>query len=102
MSEKIRDEFEAWFYGESGLKCKFDSHGDAYVTEPSRTTGDTIVNSSCCIAWQAWQASRAALVVELPDSLEHTSAWYDYASDAFEETIESVKCALDEADINYK
>lgn len=65
--EKMREEFEKWFYDNAGLKCKFDSYDNAYVTASSKTTGDTIVNTSCCIAWQSWKASRAALCVELPE-----------------------------------
>ena len=40
---KMREEFEAW-----------------YENEPDRTT------ATKCAMWKAWQASRAALVVELP------------------------------------
>ena len=59
MSEKIRREFEEWFY-EYSLPCegdwfKMDSCGD--YDYPS--THD---------AWMGWQASRAALVVELPSN----------------------------------
>ena len=53
-------------------------------------------------AWMAWQASRSALVVELPTSLRHSECGYDYASEAFEETIDVVKLSLDSAGVNYK
>lgn len=61
MSEKMREDFEEWFY-EYSLPCegdwfRMDSRGDY----DSPSTHD---------AWMAWQASRAALVVELP-SLEN-------------------------------
>jgi len=93
MSEKIRREFEEWFY-EYSLPCegdwfKRDSCGD--YDYPS--THD---------AWMGWQASRAALVVELPTSLRHSECGYDYASEAFEETIDVVKLSLDSAGVNYK
>lgn len=41
--DKMREEFEAWFFGESGLSVNCEN-----------------------TSWQAWQASREALVVELP------------------------------------
>ncbi|MEG1651953.1 MAG: hypothetical protein RR390_00495 [Hafnia sp.] len=56
----MREEFEKWFYDNTGLECEFDSHGSAFVTASPKTTGDTIANTSCNIAWGSWQASRAA------------------------------------------
>jgi len=80
MSEKIRREFEEWFY-EYSLPCegdwfKRDSCGD--YDYPS--THD---------AWMGWQASRAALVVELPEKAALMSA-------------SSVYAALDDAGVSYK
>lgn len=85
MSEKMREDFEEWFY-EYSLPCegdwfKMDSGGD--YDYPS--THD---------AWLAWQASRAALVVELPGA-----AW---CSLAYHEAINDVKEALDDAGVSYK
>ncbi|MGL5397964.1 MAG: hypothetical protein ACRDBQ_22240 [Shewanella sp.] len=70
--EKMREEFERWFYDNAGLKCKFDSYDNAYVTASSKTTGDTIVNTSCCIAWQSWKASRAALNIFIPPGIRES------------------------------
>ena len=80
MSEKIRREFEEWFY-EYSLPCegdwfKRDSCGD--YDYPS--THD---------AWMGWQASRAAMVVELPEKAALMSA-------------SSVYAALDDAGVGYK
>ena len=85
MSEKIRREFEEWFY-EYSLPCegdwfKRDSCGD--YDYPS--THD---------AWMGWQASRAALVVELPGAI--------WCSLAYHEAINDVKEALDDAGVCYK
>ena len=85
MSEKIRREFEEWFY-EYSLPCegdwfKMDSCGD--YDYPS--THD---------AWMGWQASRAALVVELPGAI--------WCSLAYHEAINDVKEALDDAGVGYK
>jgi hypothetical protein len=94
MSEKMMDEFEMVFPMPNHVtRC-----GKGYVA----TEYGAWQANDYCQKWIGWQASRAALVVELPDSLEHTSAWYDYASEAFDETIESVKAALDAAGISYK
>ena len=65
MSEKMRDEFNEW-YGKSWA--------------PYSAADDL---------WQAWQASRAALVVELPEKAALMSA-------------SSVYAALDDAGVAYK
>ena len=63
MCEKMREEFDAWT-----IKYGFDD-------------GEHM--------WQAWQASRAALVVELPEKAALMSA-------------SSVYAALDGAGVGYK
>lgn len=63
MSEKIREEFDAWT-----MQYGFDD-------------GEHM--------WQAWQASRAALVVELPEKAALMRA-------------SSVHAALDDAGVGYK
>ena len=70
MSEKMREEFNEW-YGKSWV--------------PYSTRDDM---------WQAWQASRAALVVELPGAI--------WCSLAYHEAINDVKEALDDAGVGYK
>ena len=79
MSEKMREDFEEWF-SEYSLPCdgdwfKVDSCGD--YDYPS--THD---------AWMGWQASRAALVVDLPEKAALMSA-------------SSVYAALDDAGVVY-
>ena len=87
MSEKIRREFEEWFY-EYSLPCegdwfKMDSCGD--YDYPS--THD---------AWMGWQASRAALVVELP------AQWSNECYDDEVMFSGQVIDALDLARVSYK
>ena len=53
MSEEIREAFELWAQHELGYCAGVKADGTYYVTK---------INDM----WQAWQASRAALVVELP------------------------------------
>ena len=59
MSEKMRDGFESWCLA------------NGYTLRPAETNCGIIIDGdyghpTVQIAWQAWQASRAALVVELP------------------------------------
>lgn len=68
MSEKMRAEFDEW-----AMEYGFDD--DEHM-------------------WEAWQASRAALVVELPGAI-----WCPLA---YHEAINDVKEALDDAGVSYK
>ena len=81
MSEKIRDEFELWARCEHGYCAGAKADGTYYVTK---------INDM----WSAWQASRAALVVELPGAI--------WCSLAYHEAINDVKEALDDAGVGYK
>lgn len=59
MSEKMRDGFESWCLA------------NGYTLRPAETNCGIIIEGdyghpTVQIAWQAWQASRAALVVGLP------------------------------------
>ena len=55
--EKMREEFEAWA-GQYGYSLERDSEAGGYYAD------------SADLAWSAWQASRATLVVELPQPFE--------------------------------
>lgn len=85
MSEKMREDFEEWFY-EYSLPCK----GDWFKRD---SCGD-YDSPSTYYAWMGWQASRAALVVELPDSTG--------CGPAYHEAICDVTCSLDDAGVTYK
>ena len=83
MSEKMREEFESW-----AISCHMCTYLDGVEYRHQSTEW----------AWMAWQASRAALVVELPQKpyCAQGMAYPDY-SDALNdcrEAIESVgvKC----------
>lgn len=59
MSEKMRDGFESWCLAKG------------YTPRPAETNCGIIIEGdyghlTVQIAWQAWQASRAAMVTELP------------------------------------
>ena len=74
MSEKVREEFEVW-----ATSCEMCTYLDGVEYRHQSTEW----------AWKAWQASRAALVVELPEKAALMSA-------------SSVYHALDEAGVSYK
>ena len=80
MSEKMMDEFKGWAY-KSGYDI--DDAQESADDEKFFVCYDT---EAC---WQAWQASRAALVVELPEKAALMSS-------------SSVYSALDEAGVGYK
>ena len=87
MSEKMRDGFESWCLA------------NGYTLRPAETNCVIIIDGdyghpTVQIAWQAWQASRAALVVELPGAI--------WCSLAYHEAINDVKKALDDAGVSYK
>lgn len=74
MSEKMRAEFE--------LFC--DSIGYHYIRD-----GDDYLGSYGKTMWIAWKASRAALVVELPDE---GAVWWH----------QDIREELDDAGVSYK
>lgn len=83
MSEKIRDEFEAWLIANTG----FDTQRTAFAM--TKQEDQQYMCHRTNLAWLAWQASRAAMVVELPEKAALMSA-------------SSVYAALDDAGVSYK
>ncbi|EIU4992724.1 hypothetical protein MMK62_003541 [Pseudomonas aeruginosa] len=77
----IREEFEAWHHAEFG-----------YVIAEE---DDPAQDGQCAERWKVWQASRAALRVELPEhrigalsvdgQLRYVDGWNDYRERAKEE-----------------
>ena len=74
MSEKIREAFELW-----AISCHMCTYLDGVEYRHQSTEW----------AWMAWQASRAALVVELPEKAALMSA-------------SSVYAALDDVGVSYR
>ena len=53
------------------------------------------------LMWQAWQASRAALVVKLPKP--EFRGWVSHETiEGYKAAIDEVKYALDDAEVNYE
>ena len=89
MNDKMREEFEAWYEGhcaplESDWFKRDSDFPDDYDYFPAQE------------AWYGWQASRAALCVELPRQT------YDHDLDCDTMIAHHVGKALDSAGIRYK
>lgn len=91
MSEKIREEFHKWCDSQGFASDRYEmcDLGEKY----KHLCGEYVIPDSR-IMWQAWQAPRAALVVELPDSTGCGPAYY--------EAICDVICSLDDAGVSHK
>ena len=76
--DKMREEFEAWFHDEYCHGCGKANYGSVVTVA----------------AWKAWQASRAAQCVELPDSERSV----DCGNVLYRSDVEE---ALDAAGIRY-
>ena len=85
MMDKCREEFESWAHkcnavGKLKIDLSMTVNRNFYFCEITE------------LMWQSWQASRAAIKVELPDSM------YDVANDA----LDLVRERLDELGINHE
>ena len=92
MTDKMREEFEAWYEGhcaplESDWFKRDSDFPDDYDYFPAQE------------AWAGWKASRAALCVELPSRISDDSdKWavgYDFG-------VNMAADALDSAGVRYK
>lgn len=87
----MREEFEAWHHAEFGYVI-------AVEDDPQQ-------DGQCAKRWKAWQASRAALRVELPerrDPLNWTGDDENPRSAGFNDCLERVTEALQQAGIEVK
>ncbi|MDP5713936.1 hypothetical protein P3832_11850 [Pseudomonas aeruginosa] len=94
MEQAMREEFEAWHHAEFGY-C---------VPEEE----DPLAIGECAKRWRIWQASRAALRVELPSEKEESNANYRFSeyshsrAQGFNDCLELVREALQQAGIEVK
>lgn len=90
----MREEFEAWHHAEFGY-C---------VPEEE----DPLAIGECVKRWRIWQASRAALRVELPSEKEESNVNYRFSeyshsrAQGFNDCLELVREALQQAGIEVK
>lgn len=90
--DKMREEFEAWHVEQ----CKADGMDWYDLSSELDRDGDGYVYTGAKYAWRGWQASRAALCVELP--IQYQAPLVDEpAMDADE-----VRWALEESGVSYK
>lgn len=96
MSEKIRDEFEAWYWA----KLHGDRNASLRRAVFSKTSDGSYRGLKCDTAWCAWQASRAALVVELPP--EREERFIDSYQEGWNDAIDSCRARLESAGATCK
>ena len=85
MSEKIRDEFELW-----AISCHMCTYLDGVEYRHQSTEW----------AWKAWQASRAALVVELPP--EQEERFIDSYQEGWNDAIDSCRVRVESVGVTCK
>lgn len=91
----MREEFEAWV---SGRKV-CTRYGAKLKTNPDGMYSDYRINDR----WLAWQASRAALRVELPEKMEPTRNIYgNLIIGSYNAVLDAVKETLQQAGIEVK
>ncbi|MFU2829894.1 hypothetical protein ACM7OB_30100 [Pseudomonas aeruginosa] len=88
MEQAMREEFEAWHHAEFGY-C---------VPEEE----DPLAIGECVKRWRIWQASRAALRVELPAKRSYSMYATKHECHAFNDAIEKANEALQQAGIEVK
>ncbi|RQB97291.1 hypothetical protein IPC404_29245 [Pseudomonas aeruginosa] len=93
----MREEFEAWFVRNYAAQIKDGHHGftlDRYEHPPHQYIHDTPHHD-----WRIWQASRAALRVELPAKRSYSMYATKHECHAFNDAIEKANEALQQAGI---
>lgn len=85
MSEKMREEFESW-----AISCHMCTYLDGVEYRHKSTEW----------AWMAWQASRAALVVELPDEKE--GRYLDSYQEGWNDAISSCEQRIEDCGVSYR
>lgn len=94
MEQAMRDKFEAWVTAAMGGYADLRKSND-----PNFAYDDAGVD----FAYQAWQASRAALRVELPEKMEPTRNIYgNLIIGSYNAVLDAVKEALQQAGIEVK
>lgn len=97
--DKMREEFEAWCdeQGYASDKYSPDDCGDKY----KHLVGEYVI-SDTRLLWEAWEASRTALCVELPSFENGSIRGYSGDCDDARMVVDSVAESLDKAGVSYK
>ena len=90
MTDKMREEFEAWHDGITGSSVEFNDVGIPV------SIGSALSETVTMGMWVAWRASRESLCVELPKQ------WFDDGLECDLMVANRVLDALDDAGVRYK
>ncbi|MGQ9951185.1 hypothetical protein ACUS6I_20780 [Pseudomonas aeruginosa] len=101
MEQAMREEFEAW----ATSRCVSITKAPEAMMFFSgrRVPAGGYIMADTELAWEAWQASRAALRVELPEKMEPTRNIYgNLIIGSYNAVLDAVKEALQQAGIEVK
>ena len=90
MTDKMREDFEVWYEGVTGLPVEFNDVGIPV------SIGSALSETVTMGMWVAWRASRESLCVELPKQ------WFDDGLECDLMEANRVLDALDAAGVRYK
>ena len=96
MADKMREEFEAWYWDYHHKDCGKDYLGVVF----SIGSNGMYQGIACEGAWQGWKASRAALCVELPEVRVLDGG--RIAEIGYEMAIDDFELVLDAAGVRHK
>ncbi|WP_288082197.1 hypothetical protein, partial [Pseudomonas sp.] len=90
--EKMREGFEAWLESRLGERSAIVRVDDGYLHLETE------------VAWQAWQASRAAVVIELPEERKTNQSHAEDRAEAFgfNDGIERCREVIEAAGVGVK
>ncbi|MFW0750134.1 hypothetical protein [Pseudomonas aeruginosa] len=99
MEQAMREEFEAWVWDIYEETLWFDMNRESVL----KRNGDEYFGNFLNDRWEAWQASRAALRVVLPDALvPENNVSSKLIIGAYNALLEHVTEALQQAGIEVK
>ena len=88
MTDKMREEFEAWYSKELGFREDNPDRMFSMFCDDGET--HEYYRLGVRTAWLAWKASRAALCVELPKQYSTDSIGSAYCVDAVIDSLDAV------------
>ncbi|MFK1502757.1 hypothetical protein ACIU0J_30240 [Pseudomonas aeruginosa] len=99
----MREEFEDRFPIPEGIEWRDTDYFPAQTDNVHVYVALAGAAARYSVMWQAWQASRAALMVELPEKMEPTRNIYgNLIIGSYNAVLDAVKEALQQAGIEVK
>lgn len=102
MEQAMRKEFEDRFPIPEGIEWRDTDYFPVQTDNVHVYVALAGVAARYTSMWQAWQASRAALMVELPAKRSYSMYVTKHECHAFNDAIEKAKEALQQAGIEVK